>query len=124
MLRSFRPKLRRNALFRLTTVRTQQVVCHFSVSNRRTCDESTQQAVLQVPKKSNHSGNSKKNVSLSPPPPPLELCCMSGCQNCVMIQHAEELLKLYEDDSAARAAIDEMPDENLKAFLKIELNLK
>ncbi|XP_068672231.1 oxidoreductase-like domain-containing protein 1 [Montipora foliosa] len=124
MLRSFRPKLRGNALFRLPTVRTQQVVCHFSVSNRRTCDESTQQAVLQAPNKSNHNGNSKKNVPLSHPPPPLELCCMSGCQNCVMIQHAEELLKLYEDDSAARAAIDEMPDENLKAFLKIELNLK
>lgn len=41
-----------------------------------------------------------------------------------MIQHAEELLKLYNDDRAARAAIDEIPDENLKAFLKIELNLK
>ena len=41
-----------------------------------------------------------------------------------MIQHAEELLKLYNDDRAARAAIEEIPDENLKAFLKIELNLK
>ena len=39
-----------------------------------------------------------------------------------MIQHAEELLKLYNDDRAARGAIDEIPDENLKAFLKIELN--
>ena len=41
-----------------------------------------------------------------------------------MIQHAEELLKLYNDDRAARAAIEEIPDENWKAFLKIELNLK
>ena len=41
-----------------------------------------------------------------------------------MIQHAEDLMKMYDDDSAARAALDEIPDENLKAFLKIELNLK
>ena len=39
-----------------------------------------------------------------------------------MIQHAEEPLKLYNDDRAARGATDEIPDENLKAFLKIELN--
>ena len=49
---------------------------------------------------------------------------MSGCQNCVMIQHAEELLKFYDDDTAARAALEEIPDENLKTFLKLELNLK
>ena len=54
----------------------------------------------------------------------LELCCMSGCQNCVMIQHAEELIKMYGDDSAARAALEEIPDEGLKAFLKMELMLK
>ena len=41
-----------------------------------------------------------------------------------MIQHAEELLNLYNDDRAARAAIEEIPDENLKAYLKIELNFK
>ena len=68
--------------------------------------------------------DTEKKPPVTPPAPPLELCCMSGCQNCVMIQHAEELLKLYNDDRAARAAIEEIPDENLKAFLKIELNLK
>ena len=41
-----------------------------------------------------------------------------------MIQHAEDLMRLYDDDSAARAALDDIPDENLKAFLKLELNLK
>jgi len=41
-----------------------------------------------------------------------------------MIQHAEELLKFYDDDTAARAALEEIPDENLKTFLKLELNLK
>ena len=41
-----------------------------------------------------------------------------------MIQHAEEMLRIYDNDTVARAAIEEIPDENLKAFLKIELNLK
>lgn len=70
------------------------------------------------------STNSPEQNSPIPPPSPLELCCMSGCQNCVMIQHAEELMKMYDDDSAARAALEDIPDENLKTFLKMEMNLK
>ena len=77
-----------------------------------------------LPEKSLSDVDTEKKPPVTPPAPPLELCCMSGCQNCVMIQHAEELLKLYSDDRAARAAIEEIPDENLKAFLRIELNLK
>jgi len=74
--------------------------------------------------KSGSDVSSERKLPVPPPPPPLELCCMSGCQNCVMIQHAEELLKFYDDDTAARAALEEIPDENLKTFLKLELNLK
>ena len=75
--------------------------------------------------KSDSARSSEKNPLISPPPPPpLELCCMSGCQNCVMIQHAEELMKMYDDDSAARTALEDIPDENLKTFLKMEMNLK
>ena len=33
-------------------------------------------------------------------------------------------MKLYDDDSAARAAFEDIPDENLKTFLKMEMNLK
>lgn len=77
-----------------------------------------------LPEKSQSDVDTGKKPPVTPPPPPLDLCCMSGCQNCVMIQHAEELLKLYSDDTAARAAIEEIPDENLKTFLRIELNLK
>ena len=73
--------------------------------------------------KSDSVGSPEENPPI-PPPPPLELCCMSGCQNCVMIQHAEELIKMYDDDSAARAALEEIPDENLKTFLKMEMNFK
>lgn len=68
--------------------------------------------------------NAKRVATVPPPPPPLELCCMSGCQNCVMIQHAEALMRFYDDDTVAKAAIEEIPDENLKAFLRMELNLK
>lgn len=94
-----------------------------SVSHKRTTEESTDSGG-PLPEKSLSDVDTEKKPPVPPPAPPLELCCMSGCQNCVMIQHAEELLKLYNDDRAARAAIEEIPDENLKAFLKIELNLK
>ena len=82
----------------------------------------TQQEASSV--KIEQEASSGKTLPVPPAPPPLELCCMSGCQNCVMIQHAEEMLRIYDDDTVARAAIEEIPDENLKAFLKIELNLK
>ena len=59
------------------------------------------------------------------PPPPLPgMCCMSGCANCVWIQYAEELVNLYHNSEAAKKAIENIPDENMKAFLKIDLGIK
>jgi len=81
------------------------------------------QHAVQSSEKSDSTRSPEKNPPM-PPLPPLELCCMSGCQNCVMIQHAEELMKMYDDDTAARAALEDIPDENLKTFLKMEMNLK
>ena len=58
-----------------------------------------------------------------PPEPPLD-CCMSGCANCVWIQYCEDLKHYFADGAGndiAREAIDNIENEGLKMFLKVEL---
>lgn len=59
-------------------------------------------------------------------------CCGSGCQNCVWLVHAEQILEFYGNNYAgsnegiakALAEIEKLEDENLKSFLRMELRMK
>ncbi|CAM1318685.1 OXLD1 (predicted) [Pycnogonum litorale] len=67
-----------------------------------------------------------RDISVMPgkgePPTAPSTCCMSGCANCVWIKYSEELIEYYNDGGEkAREAIEQMEDENVKAFLKLTL---
>lgn len=60
-----------------------------------------------------------------PKPPPEGLCCGSGCQNCVWFVYAEELLEYHNDGGKmALEALKDVPDTNIREFLKMELKMK
>ncbi|KAJ9578500.1 hypothetical protein L9F63_005229 [Diploptera punctata] len=50
-------------------------------------------------------------------------CCMSGCANCVWIEYAEQVTKLFEDggEKAKELILEKVKDPNTRAFLMMEL---
>ena len=73
----------------------------------------------------NHDGSEGE------PPIPVT-CCGSGCQNCVWVEYAERLLDYYKGkysngEAGLRKAlteIEKLEDENLKTFIKMEINFR
>lgn len=60
-------------------------------------------------------------------PEPPTTCCMSGCANCVWIEYAEKLSKIFQDggEKAQKEIMSKVDDTNMQAFLAMELrNLK
>jgi hypothetical protein len=66
-----------------------------------------------------------------PPEMPLT-CCGSGCQNCVWIKYADDLLKYYAGNDAksqeeirkAIKQIEQIENETIRDFLIMELKMK
>jgi len=66
-----------------------------------------------------------------PDPPAANLCCMSGCANCVWLDYADDMLKHFERQGQSLKTeeilelVDKSVDDQMvKAFIKMEIKSK
>ena len=60
------------------------------------------------------------------PPEPPTTCCMSGCANCVWLDHAEDLIQYYDKKGLSKDKILQdielqVSDPMIKAFVILEI---
>ena len=69
--------------------------------------------------------NSLTGVVGPPECPPDGLCCNSGCNNCVWLVYADELLEYFKDGGEkAMEGLKGVPNADVREFLKMELRMK
>ncbi|GFO39346.1 oxidoreductase-like domain-containing protein 1 [Plakobranchus ocellatus] len=102
------------------------------VSSSNTLRKDSQSNLTSTPQshdlQSKSTPSALKTVTVVPgkglPPEPPTTCCGTGCANCVWIAYAEELKEYYKDGGEqARKALENIDDQSLKMFIKLELGL-
>lgn len=65
------------------------------------------------------------------PDPPSNMCCMSGCANCVWLDYTDDMIKTYENKGQTldlnivlKEIDDNVNDPMIKSFIKMELKSK
>ncbi|RZF33226.1 hypothetical protein LSTR_LSTR014031 [Laodelphax striatellus] len=71
------------------------------------------------------SGNGEGENGKSDFPDPPTNCCMSGCANCVYLEYAEQLTKIFKDsgEKSREIILSKISDPNMQAFLRTELQI-
>ena len=78
-----------------------------------------------------YSSSQESDSSTSFPDAPSNMCCMSGCANCVWLDYTDDMIKAYAkkgeklDLKIILQEIDEnVSDPMIKSFIKMELKTK